>query len=271
MSNDKLIDKIKKLLAKAAGTDVQAEADAFIAAANRLLLKHNLSMTEVEAGGSENAIKQDANAKEWGEVAAEGIYEAGLMHYIAVNNFCKVIIHAQRGGKRGTLSVIGSPENIEITLYMFEVARTSLRRISKKAYTAYKKTVIEKYPLHSGETRPQREKCLLSSGVLRYRKVWIRSYLKGAAIGLGIKLENERRRAQDENPQQFALVLSRNTEALDLFAKKTYPDLGKTRNPNLNNADRNAFKQGLKAGKGLNINEGVAEAKQNELKRLGNG
>ena len=53
---EKLIDKVRKLIAKAEGTDSQAEADALMARANQILLEHNLSMSSIETGRLLEAI-----------------------------------------------------------------------------------------------------------------------------------------------------------------------------------------------------------------------
>ena len=266
MSNDKLIDKIQKLLAMANGTDVQAEADTFLAKANELLLLHNLSLTDVELGGTENAVTEAKEARTYGDVEAEGKYEGALMHHIAKHNFCSTIITSYYNG--GKLSVIGRPDNVEATLYMFDTARAGLRRISKKAYSAYRKEVLAQFEPREGETMAELEKCLKRSKQLRYRTIWIRSYLKGAVVGIARKLEAERQKATEGNASRYAIVLSKNNEAIKKYKADEYGELGQARATNTSNVDRTAFARGVQGGQNMNIAAGVNAAKTANALRL---
>ena len=168
--------------------------------------------------------------------------------------------------KTGTMSVIGSAQNIEITLYMFDVARTLIREISKKSYSAYRKQIVESYDKDNYSTRDF-EKELQRRGLLAYRTVWLRSYLKGAVSGLNIKLRTEKKATVAANADKYAIILSHNKEALAAFTNQAYSDLRSSRSGSASNT-HGAYSRGKSDGQGLSLNQGVSSAKSNNTKRL---
>lgn len=260
-TQEKLIDKIRKLMAKAEGTDNQAEADAFMAKANSLLVKHNLSMSSIDVKDNANGITEGEQIA-FGEKKEEGTWETYLMAAVSSYNLCESILHKRRKVKGGTITIIGSTENVEIVMYIYAVARDTIRRLSRKAYSTYRKRVVDEHA-HLGT-----EQEMLKAGALSYRMPWIRSYLKGAVAGLIQKLEAAKQAVVEESAdmsQQYGLMITGNTEAIEEFKDKAYKDLKESR-PTAKAANAHAFSQGRKDGADIQLNKGVDAAKEPENK-----
>lgn len=252
---EKLIDKVRKLIAKAESTDSQAEADALMMRANQILLEHNLSMSSVEMDEEENRITEESHATRFGENKHEGNqWEFLLMSTLCCHNMCGCILHVQKGVPGGTISIIGKPGNAETVLYLFDVARETIRRLSKQAYSSYRKGIMEEYDDHE-------EQALLKSEILAYRMPWIRNYLKGAALGLNAKLESQKEKIVEESgvADQFALMVLDNDKAIDAFKDKFYGDK-LTDKKKATVANQEAFELGMRDGENISLAKGIAGA-----------
>lgn len=266
VKQEKLIDRVRKLIAKANGTDSQAEADLFMTKANKMLLEHNLTMTEVgtdEEGG--HSIEEIKQAAQFGSNKSEGNkWETLLMGVLCAHNMCDSIIHTKRHLPGGSISVIGSRENAETVLYLFDVAREMIRRLSKEAYKQYREEILDGW---SGEAD---EKSLLKMGQLAYRMPWIRNYLKGAVLGLNEKLQSQKKdimsEAGEATGEKFELMVVDNKQAIELYKEKKYPKLSKTRAATI--ADKGAYDQGKTDGKNINLNKGISGTEKTVPKQL---
>lgn len=257
---EKLIDKIRKLLNHADGTNSQAEADSFIAKANKLLLEHNLSMSQIETteDKSKNGITEDKKAVDFGKNKSEGNrWETLLMGVLCSHNMCDSIIHTKRQLSGGSISIIGSISNIETVKYLFDVAREMIRNISKTSYKEYREETLS---IWDNELT---EKELLNNGQLSYRMPWIRNYLKGAVLGLNKKLDTLKRQMEEslsqvssESRQEFGLMIMGNKEAIELYKKEEYSDLTeRPRSTQIN--DKSAYRRGFQDGEAINLFKGV--------------
>lgn len=268
-----LIEKIRKIIAKADSTDSQEEANAFMTKAQQLLLKHNLQMSDVEYDNTK--IKGAYESVEFGNVKEEGKWETLLMSVICEFNMCHSLIHKYKNVKKGTMSVIGESHNIETTLYMYETAREVFRRLSKQAYNELRKQTLNAWPGFS-------ELELQKSKYLPYRMPFIRSYLKGCASGLYRKMEEMREEvlndatnsdndSQDDqiNTNQYDLMVVNNNEAIEKFIQDKFGDV-KSANTNFRAGSRHAFKQGFEQGKSYNLAKQVQSGVQQD-KMINNG
>lgn len=276
VKQEKLIDKIRKLIAHAESTNTQAEADAFMAKANKLLLEHNLSMSQVETSEDKanGGVTEDKKAVNFGENKSEGNkWETLLMGVLCAHNMCDSIIHSRNKIPGGSMSIIGSEGNIETVKYLFEVAKEMIRRISKEAYRSYREETLAAWEDEATE------KELLSMGQLSYRMPWIRNYLKGAVLGLNKKLEMQKeemiREMEAESPsedgatkigEQFGLMIRDNKQAIETYKEQEYPDLTKSRKTTIH--DKSAFERGMEDGKKINLHKGVAGPKDTLPKQL---
>lgn len=270
MSNqDKLINRIKKLLAMANDKGAsQNETEVALRMANSLLIKHNLTMTDVQVSSiQKDVIESDKNRVGFGGIKEEGRWESPLMSTLCQYNFCHSITHTVTRVHGGSITVIGKKENVEIVLYLFDVARTIFRSLSKEAYNTHRKDVLE-------ENRPLglSEKDCLRQKKMGYRMPWIRTYLKGCVLGLADKLESEKKQVQANQDRaianKFALVCTNTELAIRNFMDDKYKNLRTTKRNMKVSKDHGALSSGISAGKSVSLQKGLAGANDPQTKRL---
>lgn len=116
--NDKMLDKVRKLLALAERAGTESEADAAMGRVQEILAKYNLDIndarTEAPVGMVEEAVDVEWN-QTWLKFVATGV---GKLY------FCRVLCMTQ-GTNFLRLFFIGRPVNIQTARYVFEtIART---------------------------------------------------------------------------------------------------------------------------------------------------
>jgi len=258
MTNQEIIKKITKLLALANDNAASsAEAELALKHANRLLTKHNLSMTDVSVG----AIQQDVteiDGIEFGSIKEEGNWEALLMTVIANHNFCQSISHTTRGIKGGKISVVGKPENVEIVIYQFEVARNIFRKASKAEYNAMRKQIKSQYPSFTTDLELSKAK------LLPYRMPWIRAFLKGAVLGLNKQL-SEQVEQMKQSDNRFALVVTNTNTAITKYLENKYKNLSTGRTKVRVGSNRDAYSKGFATGKNAKLSKAIKNGKTLKL------
>jgi hypothetical protein len=139
--NEKVIDKIRKLHAKAESCEKigsQAEAEAFAAMVNQLLIRHNLSMASVEWA---QRNEEDPIIKEWVDFQAYNIdikyrrvqWSEQLASLICQAHFCKLLL----SNNSNQLCFVGHKTNREVAEYLFVTMYRLATVLSEKAYVAY--------------------------------------------------------------------------------------------------------------------------------------
>lgn len=133
--------KVRALLAKANGTENEAEAAAFAAKAQELLNKHNLDLEAI--------MRQGGTGEEVTEVLVKTMYtdiwRISIFHEAAELYFCKIYIDRwvdDRGGKykvRKGVKIVGKPHNLAVAEPMIEYLISTVRHLS----TAYSKQRAE--------------------------------------------------------------------------------------------------------------------------------
>lgn len=277
---ESLIEKVKKLIAKARSTESEAEAQIFMAKASQLLTKYNLSMVDVEKPESKGISRHGTQLK-YGQRGDEGDWESVLLAVLCVHNMCKSIIHPNDK----VMTIIGRTDNCITTEYMFEATRDIIRSLSNKRWIEYRNEMLESYPDDTEET-------LRKSKLLPWDSTWKRSYLKGAVSGLHIKFQEEKEemiRKEEEKQREEAESIGLETSAIvpfgnklqklqdsieediQLFMDEEFEDLGEARRPT-RPADEMALAIGMQDGKNLNLNKGLDASDyevEKDVKRIG--
>lgn len=97
-----IVEKIKALLAKAASTDSQAEAEAFLAKAHELMAKHQLEAEDLE---TDDPVDQSVGAKANGGASPDWDFQ--LMFAVAKYFGCKGIQWWSQNDTEGTFKKAG--------------------------------------------------------------------------------------------------------------------------------------------------------------------
>lgn len=267
-TTEKLIDKVKKLLALAndAGASL-SEAEAALKKANKMLLQHNLTFEDVEIHKIQSDIIQ-TNAADitFGDIGEEGQWESALLNVLCEYNLCHCIKYRTAKVRGGSLSIIGKKQNVEIVKFLFETARHMFRDLSKQAYNDHRKHV-----LHQNRPQGLSESQCLKMKLMGYRMPWIRSYLKGCVIGLRHKLQDERDRLMSNEvanaTNKYQLMCTNTIVAIDNFIANI-PGVTQSNTALKISNDHGAFTQGVATGKNAQFNNALDGQVRPNLKQL---
>lgn len=126
MSDEKMVERIAKLLAKAEGTDNEAEANTFMAAAQRLMTKHAIAESMIRAAGRRQAneiiTKVIEVRRTWWRT------DLNLVGVIAIANDCQYYGTAPLRRGPGWITVVGYPEDISNVEMVFASLQIQLVR-----------------------------------------------------------------------------------------------------------------------------------------------
>lgn len=181
MINEKIVDRIKKLLALSE-SDNEHEAQSAMVKAQELMAKHNLEMKDI------NVTKSDVIRNE-SENAANATWKHWLGNLIADNFRCKLYVQNYRRTQR--LVFLGLKEDAEIALLIYEYALKVITKGANRVYREFKKLGYE--------TRGIRN-----------------SYVRGFIDGLEEKFED-----QKQAEKEYALVLYTPKEVREIFENMT--------------------------------------------------
>lgn len=269
----KVMEKIKKLLLKADSTDSPQEAEAFLVKANKLMIKFKIDQASINLNVEDGEIVLN-NELKYGEFSLEGKWEIDLMRGIARNQACTYTWNSYRK----TFTIYGAAEDVELTKYFFERARTIFRNLSRKAYNEKKKEVVGHLDSHPNSkelyeslglnTVIKKVKWAERNGLISYRSVFVRSFLYGASQGLSQKLASMMREtiAEEENGKAYGLILTNQLERVDKWLSTNV----KTKKVNQQGAfgDQDAMRKGREAGKNHNLTIGVDSTSTNQERNI---
>lgn len=239
---EKLINKVKKLLRKADSTDSPEEAESLLVKASTLMMRYKIKESEVE---EEKEFEIKVNQSTYAEISLEGKWETALASKIAKYQDCKITWRTNTN----KLTFYGDEHDVKMSIYFYEQARAIFRSLSRKEYNAKKNQVKKDYP---DLTLRQMEKI----GYISYRSVYVRSFLYGAAAGLGKKLSDMKRQIlEEEASEQYGLMILNQIEKINMYlTEKVKPK----KNGNSGaTGDREAMLKGYESGQKHNLAIGV--------------
>lgn len=252
-----ILDRIKKLLNQNELNGATAEEAATATAmANKLLLKYNLSLSDVdlrENGERITKITQEFFDMNDLQNRHEADWIPKLFHVIARHNLCRVIqINTNRMQyDQGKVAIIGESHNIQIVYYMVDSVINITRIMEKNIWNSHGRFGSVK------------------------RNSFRRGFFIGIVEGIAFKLayEEKLREKQAESNEsydettsmetgltgieakQMGLMVMSNKEAIQEFVEKTYDKLKKPKTTTYNSID--SRKAGFLAGKEMNLSKGL--------------
>jgi hypothetical protein len=144
---DKIVDKLRKLQAHAESAEKigsQAEAEAFAARFQELLLKHKLSLSDIEVETEEANEPVDRFTVDYAKYASQAepiptgrrvIWMQDLASIVAKAHFCRILVH--RGSTRITL--VGRKSDALVAEFMLVTLVRTAVRLVRKEYTVAKR------------------------------------------------------------------------------------------------------------------------------------
>lgn len=228
--------KIAKLISKEESSRQLgnlAEAEAFAAKIQELLLQYELSMEDFKKANTETT---DVN-KEKVDIthlmsSHEGTWIYKLYAACSPTNFCHVIMPYK--WDYNYLTLIGTEINREFVHYMVNQLVSKIRQLSRNSFKEYK--------------GPDK------------RNTYIRSFLIGAVAGIRERLNKDREEARKNTPQVNGLVLVKEANIAQ-FIKEHYPPGTLTKASVTSSSSAAGYSNGLEAGRGVSINKGVGASR----------
>ena len=234
-----VLEQIQKLLNFEGRT--QAEIETATALANKLLLKYNLSIADVEGHirKDRGKIVQDDFGLDDYQAKTDGSWVMSLVNVIARHNMCQAIHypdHYQRYGQ-GFMRLVGMNHNIEIATYMILALITKIESMYKIAWKEYQ-----------------------ANDGCEKRNTYRRGYCLGFVRGLNEKLYAENVKSVKEN-SNMGIVLYDNKKLIHEYIDQ---NLGGTvkGNPNAAVSKRSydGTQAGLRDGRNVQLNRGVGSS-----------
>lgn len=247
--NTGLMDKIRKLSALAERAGTVHEAAVASAKLNELLLRHNLSMRDVN-----RAVLTDKYTKERVTIGGKDNWRRQLYYTIARNNFCEMVYTP----RTQFMTIVGEQENIDATIFMYDRLHIELMRLCEEEYRTFKALGNYEFVTVRGMRRnPETgkyERIEEQRAVKVHGKTWKNSFFYGAVSTIS-KMLREQREQFTKDAETNALVIDREDElqrALFELMGKTQAQSQRTRH---NSA---AYSAGQRAAGRINFNESVS-------------
>ncbi len=220
-----IIKKIQKLLTLANNKGAtKAEAENAMSMAQRLMIKHKISMANIDTSEKSNFdIKHESYFKRSATNPADDFIMNILQEFYNI----RVIYRAGRGSSE--IILIGTPEDIEIAKYIHEY----LRNIFFKLWNEYKKT----------DLRANRK-----------------SFYFGVYNGFSAKMRTaqaeEKAKASKKRQDQYDIVLVNTKEAISKYVSNTFKNLYTSR-ARRGSVDCNSYDAGKARGSNISINKAI--------------
>jgi hypothetical protein len=222
MIAEQVIDKVRKLLAIAESTPFEAEAQTAMALAQKLLLEHELSMTDVSDSDPDRKFEE--------AIVFKGTRAPPVGKYVAaiVNEFffCYPIVDRRSDGLTRAV-LFGRREHVAVGVYVFGF----LTRIFLALWPPYKRH----------RRLPQRER---------------QTFWMGMQLGLDRRLRREREQLQRDSPAGFTAAanqLIKIDRDLVVAAREHFGNIGKARGAGEFEGDWQTLRDGAVRGETIDI------------------
>lgn len=239
MSKEKVMDKIRKLLALSQSPN-ENEASNAMSKVQELLLEHELDISQVE-GVKTSDIMEDNFTENRPGIAK---WEQRLMSGIANSLNCRIIISSGWHGwttKRYTWHMVGFSADTEVCKYLYSYLMDAIKSLVK------------------GEMKG------LSFDTGREREVHRESFLYGVVMTINSKVSEKFKEVIQQSEEIHALIRRKDAE-VSRYVDDNY-NLGKNRS-RTGMLDYDAVIRGKIAGEGISISKGMNSAGAQRQKQI---
>lgn len=228
-ASSEVIEKIRKLLAKANGTNNEHEAGAFLAKATELLQRYNLEMIDVTQKAEDLQMSMEFSQQVRG--LKKNRWVQALANEIGASSFCTILI---RGDSR--VIFVGRTREAQTAGELFDRILSALNRLARVRVTEYTLAFELKYGFSATKAGPDHHPA-------RYRLSWF----NGAITGVIDQLVARREQFKAEGGT--ALMVVREDEARHWIQQNLHVEPARRRKEQHLNG--RAFQQGLIDGSNL--------------------
>lgn len=213
MSREKVMDKVRKLIALSGSSNVH-EAEVAAAAAQRLMLEYKIAESEITVETTEEDIVMDAEVYYDLHMKAPPKWHGLLLNGVARANFCEIIVNKELAwdgygyGTRTVYQIVGTDSDRAAVKYVYEMLRRDVERL-----------------------------CAAYAGPLYFDRGDRASFKLGAASSIASRLQREwnafRLEVQKSAHGQALAVIDKTQSALSKFMESRFPNLRKGRPVNI--------------------------------------
>lgn len=238
MANDLIKERIRKLYVHAESAKKLgslAEAETFSSKVTELLLEHNLELSEIDLKSGESKFDKWMYSERvsYRHSQAGDRWQLNLIQVLCNHNLCSYVFRAQDK----TFAVYGRMENVDTVIWLFNYLSNGLYDLALSTYKNRDRSDMKFY---------------------RYsRYSFLKDFLIGASVGINNKLELQKQVMNDEN--KITDLIHVNKDALNEYLYKTNPNVRKVNMRSMYVGA--AYKDGIKAGEGYNINKPLSQSK----------
>jgi hypothetical protein len=247
MTENKVIDRIKKLLSLSKSNNEHEAAQAAALAAD-LMIKHEIA--EAALCDAENE-PEDASQETIDQSGRRVSWKGQLAHAISKSAGCRS--YSDVRGKGCQTQVVGQPSKIATVRYMYQYLTAEVDRLANSAYGA------------------EHEECARSGVPAPSARAWKNAFRLGASQTIAGRLVDQRKKthaAAAAAGQSSALVVVKKAEeAVSIYIKKNVPGLRATARAQF--SSRSGYGAGANAGRGVNLGGNAALGAGR--RQLGNG
>lgn len=235
--SDAILDKIKKLLNKAASTNSEEEAQTATALARQMLMKYNLDMSMVDNHKlkEKNAVTENLIDLDEQGTKVDGGWLISLLNYLCRTHLCKLIqIHA-RNKIHGHGCIIGKQVNIETVRMLYDYLVPIGKNLANKRFNEY--------------AGPEK------------RNTWKRGYYKGFALAIFHRLQKEEEIEKKDlaiESQMTSLVLFNNKAIAEYVGERFKGAIRQSSAPKTKSRDGRSF--GYQDGSNVSLNKQVGSS-----------
>lgn len=237
-TNQNILDKIKKLLAKADSTDSPQEAENLFATAQMLMVKHRITQEQLKEQDPEVITQNQVSAF---EQRLEGEWETSLARVIFHVNGCD-FVRNKHGNK---FDIYGASHDVLLVKYLYETTREAFRRLARSEWRKNQ---------HYTETK---------------KNQYIRSFLVGACAGLKEKIRKMTAEVEKEtNTAGYGLIIANKVEKARAHIMKN-PNIVLKRTAGGTAGSTDGYGDGVKAGRNHKLTRPLSGSGSGGHKLLG--
>lgn len=225
MIDPKIMKRIQKLLSLGANNDQAHEANNAMKKAAQLAEEHGLALSDVDIDGNVTNVKEDSVDLVHSRYNA---WSYPLASVVAECFDCEPIVSRSQYGNTGTMRFIGTPTDLEMTIWYYKLIRLKTIR---GASTKFDLVADQKM------------------------------YGRGVLAIMHTRLEEMFKKEQEKirTPETTALVLVKN-EAVQEEMDRLYPKLKKHKTSYRMTGSVEAYREGLSDGQKMGLHRGTINA-----------
>lgn len=191
--DDRLRDRVAKLLALADAPGSEAEGATALAQAQRLLLRHNLTLAQFGA---------EQRSRDGVSLEVVGAWRRLLLGVLSIESLCVAIVATPVEGGTPTVWLFGRPENVEAVQEMYAWIIPQLERLAAEREAERQAVIAAVYADWPPEEYGSRAKAILvfekdidpAESGRKYKA----GFYCGATAAIGARLKREREKFEED-------------------------------------------------------------------------